>query len=611
MEKEYTIPDLTPFFLLLLLGGLGCADRGVALGELCRLAGERVEVASAADVELTTVTKLGFGEERLGYSGRVLRVGGQERVETWRDSAASSWGYVELWDGERARVWTMDKFGWDAVDVVVPLQHRQLQRWFEMPAVDRGGAWIDGVETVEGRRCHVVRIPTGLVDGQQCYQLRGTADPAGLAAIRDGGTLRPVVVEVEGGGRVEAYSRDSMLAWEQDDRLGAPDTRIRAWAVESEPLLLLSPMSLPGDVEHGDMPRVGGFLSSFEVFTGLWIDRELGVPVKAEGILRDPRFGHRLDAALVWSDFREVAGAGVLPHRQELRIDGRAFAVTEVTAAVAGAAAEPALFEPASISRTLDGRSQDNNEASVEGYIEAGTHDGTETEDDGDPYALARDRVFQPEALVDLLDIESGSHVADVGAGTGYFTFRLARATGPRGRVYAVDVNPHAVAFVEQRSGDPRLDPHGNVRGVVNRFDDVALPADSVDLVFACWVFFHRFQFPTEETRAMLASMATACRSGGRLVVIAERPEASRVVALPVGVALLEISRKGSEIEDVASAQPLVSPEGVDPPRVVQGKQAMTTAAHRIRANYEAAGFEFVTSREAIEGHDLLEFRKP
>jgi SAM-dependent methyltransferase len=82
---------------------------------------------------------------------------------------------------------------------------------------------------------------------------------------------------------------------------------------------------------------------------------------------------------------------------------------------------------------------------------------------------VGRDDWQKPDEVVALLDIREGSRVADLGAGGGYFTFRLADAVGDAGRVYAVDVDESMVAYLRERAAREGRD---NVEAVLATFDD-------------------------------------------------------------------------------------------------------------------------------------------
>ena len=114
--------------------------------------------------------------------------------------------------------------------------------------------------------------------------------------------------------------------------------------------------------------------------------------------------------------------------------------------------------------------------------------------------------------IVRQLRLRPGLAVADVGAGTGFFSAMMARGVLPGGRVYAVDIARNFVDASVQRARDNGLN---NVVGVVNDPRSVRLPPDSVDLVF-CSDTYHHFEYP----QSTLRSIHSALRPSGELVVI-------------------------------------------------------------------------------------------
>ena len=126
----------------------------------------------------------------------------------------------------------------------------------------------------------------------------------------------------------------------------------------------------------------------------------------------------------------------------------------------------------------------------------------------------ARDRADwqRPDEVVRALGISAGETVADVGAGPGYFTLRIARAVGPAGHVYAVDVVPEMVAALRERLDRAGT---GNVTPVLASDADPSLPPASCDLVLVVDTFHH---FP--DGPAYLRLLARALKPGGRIVNI-------------------------------------------------------------------------------------------
>jgi ubiquinone/menaquinone biosynthesis C-methylase UbiE len=113
------------------------------------------------------------------------------------------------------------------------------------------------------------------------------------------------------------------------------------------------------------------------------------------------------------------------------------------------------------------------------------------------------------------LGVVPGAHVADIGAGSGFFTTRLARAVGPQGRVYAVDVNPISLRELKAALG-PEITNVELVRGEEN---DPRLPADRLDAALIVNAY-HEFA----EHQAMLARILASLKPGGRLALVEPAP---------------------------------------------------------------------------------------
>lgn len=129
----------------------------------------------------------------------------------------------------------------------------------------------------------------------------------------------------------------------------------------------------------------------------------------------------------------------------------------------------------------------------------------------------SRDRVNEAETVMDMADIEEGMTVADIGAGNGYYTIRLAPRVGDAGRVLAQDVIPETRDRLAERVTRERLD---NVSVRLGEFADPKLPPDSFDRIFMVHMY-HEIESPYE----FLWNMRPALRVGGRVVVVdADRP---------------------------------------------------------------------------------------
>ena len=130
---------------------------------------------------------------------------------------------------------------------------------------------------------------------------------------------------------------------------------------------------------------------------------------------------------------------------------------------------------------------------------------------------LGRDRWQQPDAVIRALDIQPGDRIADIGAGGGYFTFRLADAVGREGTVYAVDIDDDMTKYLRNRA---EKDGYHNVDVVLATPTDPGLPTAGVDLIFTCDTY-HHFDNPS----AYFAQLKGALRPGGRVAIIDYRPE--------------------------------------------------------------------------------------
>ncbi len=130
-----------------------------------------------------------------------------------------------------------------------------------------------------------------------------------------------------------------------------------------------------------------------------------------------------------------------------------------------------------------------------------------------------RDRKLQIDRVMDLLGIRPGKSVADVGAGSGWFTVRAARRVGPGGTVFAEDINPQAIGYIDARVKKENLP---NVRTVLGTPDSVKLPAGSVDAVLLLKVY-HEIARPVPVMRELRAAL----RPNGRVGVIDRNGEAT------------------------------------------------------------------------------------
>jgi CubicO group peptidase (beta-lactamase class C family)/ubiquinone/menaquinone biosynthesis C-methylase UbiE len=124
----------------------------------------------------------------------------------------------------------------------------------------------------------------------------------------------------------------------------------------------------------------------------------------------------------------------------------------------------------------------------------------------------SRDIYVERKRILDACPIKPAMTVADIGAGTGLFTRMFARAVGPEGKVYAVDIAPKFIEHIDKTCKEDGLK---NVTGVVCTPTSVELPNNSIDLAFICDTY-HHFEFPHKT----MASIHRALRPGGKVVVI-------------------------------------------------------------------------------------------
>ena len=123
-----------------------------------------------------------------------------------------------------------------------------------------------------------------------------------------------------------------------------------------------------------------------------------------------------------------------------------------------------------------------------------------------------RDKRLQVDRVMDILGITQGKTVADIGAGSGWFTVRAARRVGDAGVVYAEDINPESIRYVDGRAQKEHL---SNVKTILGKPDDPMLPPGSVDAVLLLKTY-HEVAEPVDFLRKLLGAL----RSGARVGII-------------------------------------------------------------------------------------------
>jgi ubiquinone/menaquinone biosynthesis C-methylase UbiE len=168
-----------------------------------------------------------------------------------------------------------------------------------------------------------------------------------------------------------------------------------------------------------------------------------------------------------------------------------------------------------------------------------------------------------PDQALDAIGVKRGSTVADIGAGVGYFTWRLAARVGPAGTVYGEDIQQKMLEMLAKNMADRHVT---NVRPVLGAVDDPKLPKDSLDLVLLVDVY-HEFSEPEK----MLDGIRDALKPGGRIVFLEYRAE--------------------------------------DPEVPIREEHKMTVA--QVRAEVQPEGYKFDKTIEVLPQQHIIIFRKP
>ena len=159
----------------------------------------------------------------------------------------------------------------------------------------------------------------------------------------------------------------------------------------------------------------------------------------------------------------------------------------------------------------------------------------------------------EPDRALDVLKIQKGAVVADVGAGSGYFTAKLSSRVGPAGKVYAVDIQPEMLRLLGLRLAKGNIT---NVTLVPGDVDNPRLPASTLDLELLVDVY-HEFSAP----QTMLKHLRDALKPAGRLVLLEYRKEDPSIPIRPehkmsVAEAKLELEAEGFTLSQVNESLP-------------------------------------------------------
>jgi ubiquinone/menaquinone biosynthesis C-methylase UbiE len=148
----------------------------------------------------------------------------------------------------------------------------------------------------------------------------------------------------------------------------------------------------------------------------------------------------------------------------------------------------------------------------------------------------------EPDVALDAIKLVVGSTVADVGAGSGYMTIKMAKRVSATGKVYANDIQPQMLSMLRQRLDREKIP---NVELVLGSLDDPRLPANTIDLILMVDVY-HEFSEPQK----MLRRMHESLKPGGRLVLLEYRKEDPSIPIRPdhkmsVAEAKMEVEAEG------------------------------------------------------------------
>jgi ubiquinone/menaquinone biosynthesis C-methylase UbiE len=164
-----------------------------------------------------------------------------------------------------------------------------------------------------------------------------------------------------------------------------------------------------------------------------------------------------------------------------------------------------------------------------------------------------RESEEEPARAIEALDLRAGMTVADIGAGSGYYTVRMARKVGAGGRVYATDIQVGMLSLLQRRAKQEQLQ---NIVPVLGAVDDPRLPPGSLDLALMVDVY-HELSSP----QAFVRRLREALKPDGRLVLIEFRKEDPRVPIreehkMSVEQVRQELSADGYTIEKVIDTLP-------------------------------------------------------
>jgi ubiquinone/menaquinone biosynthesis C-methylase UbiE len=164
-----------------------------------------------------------------------------------------------------------------------------------------------------------------------------------------------------------------------------------------------------------------------------------------------------------------------------------------------------------------------------------------------------REAEENPTRAIELLKLDKGMTVADVGAGVGYYSIRMAEVVGPNGKILATEIQPEMLQILKRRIREKKAD---NVEPILSSEHDPKLPDACCDVILLVDVY-HEFSQPIE----MLAKLRTALKKDGRLILLEYRKEDPYVPIRPehkmsIKEAKFEVEAEGFKLDQVIGELP-------------------------------------------------------
>ncbi|MGA2356074.1 MAG: class I SAM-dependent methyltransferase [Terriglobales bacterium] len=163
-----------------------------------------------------------------------------------------------------------------------------------------------------------------------------------------------------------------------------------------------------------------------------------------------------------------------------------------------------------------------------------------------------RDRRLHINRVMDMLGIKPGKNVADIGAGSGWFTALAARRVTASGTVYAVDINPEAIQYIDERAKKEHLQ---NIKTILSPPDDPQIPANCIDAVLLLKTY-HEIAHPV----ALLKNLRSSLKPGAKIGII-DRNGNGENHGVSKDVVVREAAEAGYELRDT---QDFVKSDGMD-----------------------------------------------